>query len=66
MTGRAVPVAMMVGMVSALVPSAVLFARHGSAARKMAIPFAPFLALGGIVALFWGERLLDAYLSLLG
>jgi leader peptidase (prepilin peptidase) / N-methyltransferase len=61
--GRAVPVAMMVGMVSALVPSVVLFARHGSKARKMAIPFGPFLALGGIVGFFWGNALLDAYLG---
>ena len=60
--GRTVPVAMMVGMVSALVPSVVLFARHGSAARKMRIPFGPFLALGGVVALFAGHALLDAYL----
>jgi len=52
--GRSVPVALMVGMLSALVPSAVLFARHGGAARKMGIPFAPFLALGGVVALFAG------------
>src|SRR5262245_62040489 len=50
--GRTVPVAMMVGTVFALVPSAVLFARHGSAARKMRIPFGPFLAFGGLVALF--------------
>ncbi len=42
-----------------------LLARHGSAARKMAIPFAPFLAFGAIVALFFGDRLLDAYLTLL-
>ena len=65
MLGRTVPVALMVGMLAALVPSAVLFARHGSAARKMAIPFAPFLAFGGVVALFFGDRLLDAYLTLL-
>ena len=63
--GRTVPVAMMVGMVSALVPSIVLFARHGSAARKMKIPFGPFLAFGGVVALFAGQALLDAYLRLL-
>jgi leader peptidase (prepilin peptidase)/N-methyltransferase len=63
--GRTVPVAMFAGMFSALVPSAVLFARHGSAARKMGIPFAPFLALGGLVALFAGEPLVDAYLTLL-
>ncbi len=52
--GRAVPVALMIGIVAALVPSAVLLVRHGSAARKMRIPFGPFLALGGIVALFGG------------
>jgi len=57
--------ALFAGMVAALVPSAVLFARHGSAARKMAIPFAPFLALGGLLALFAGHPLLHAYLKLL-
>jgi leader peptidase (prepilin peptidase) / N-methyltransferase len=65
MLGRAVPVALMLGMLAALVPSLVLFTRHGTAARKMAIPFAPFLALGAVIALFFGDRLLDAYLSLL-
>ena len=63
MLGRTVPVALMVGMVAALVPSVVLLVRHGSAARKMGIPFAPFLALGGVVALFFGDELIDAYLS---
>jgi leader peptidase (prepilin peptidase) / N-methyltransferase len=63
--GRAVPVALMAGMVAAMVPSLVLIARHGSAARKMGIPFAPFLAIGSVLALFWGERLLDYYLSTL-
>jgi leader peptidase (prepilin peptidase)/N-methyltransferase len=65
MLGRTVPVGLMLGMVAALVPSIVLLARHGSAARKMAIPFAPFLSFGAIVALFFGDRLLDAYLTLL-
>jgi leader peptidase (prepilin peptidase)/N-methyltransferase len=63
--GRTVPVGMFAGMFSALVPSAVLFARHGMRARKMKIPFAPFLALGGLVALFAGHPLVDAYLTLL-
>jgi leader peptidase (prepilin peptidase) / N-methyltransferase len=63
--GPAVVVALMVGMVSAIVPSVVLFARHGSAARKMRIPFGPFLAFGGVVGLFAGTVLLDAYLGLL-
>ena len=65
MLGRTVPVAMMLGMLAALVPSAVLFARHGAAARKLAIPLAPFLSLGSVVALFAGDRILDWYLSLL-
>jgi leader peptidase (prepilin peptidase)/N-methyltransferase len=65
MLGRTVAVALMLGMVAALIPSIVLLARHGSAARKMGIPFAPFLALGSILALFWGSRLLEGYLDLL-
>ncbi len=64
MLGHTVPVALFIGVLAALAPSAVLLARHGSSARKMAIPFAPFLALGGVVALFAGEALLDAYLAL--
>jgi len=63
MLGKAVGVGLMIGMISALVASSVLFARHGLAARKMAIPFGPFLAFGAIVALFVGQPLLDAYLS---
>ena len=62
--GWYVPVALFLGMILALVPSVVLLARHGAAARKMAIPFGPFLALGSVIALFWGEALADAYLSL--
>jgi leader peptidase (prepilin peptidase)/N-methyltransferase len=63
--GKTVAVALMIGMVAALVPAVVLLARHGSKARKMGIPFGPFLALGSVVALFWGDALLDAYLALL-
>jgi leader peptidase (prepilin peptidase)/N-methyltransferase len=65
MLGRLVTVGLMVGMVAALLPSIVLLARHGAAARKMAIPFGPFLAFGGVVALFVGHRLLAAYLGFL-
>jgi leader peptidase (prepilin peptidase)/N-methyltransferase len=64
MLGRTVPIGMFAGFVSSLVPSLVLFARHGMKARKMKIPFAPFLALGGLVGLFLGHPLLDWYLSL--
>jgi leader peptidase (prepilin peptidase) / N-methyltransferase len=63
MLGRLVGVGLMLGMFAALVPSVVLLARHGSAARKMGIPFAPYLAFGAVVALFVGKPLLDAYFS---
>jgi leader peptidase (prepilin peptidase)/N-methyltransferase len=62
--GASVGVALMVGMFAALVPAIVLFARHGSAARKMGLPFVPFLAFGAVVALFVGEWTLDVYLGL--
>lgn len=62
--GKPVAVAMMVGMLAALAVGIVLLARHGSAARKVAIPFGPFLALGSVVALFAGERILSGYLDL--
>ena len=65
MLGRTVGVALGVGLVAALVPAAILTARHGRDARRMAIPFAPFLALGGVVALLAGDEILDWYLGLM-
>jgi len=62
--GRDVTVGLMLGFLSALVPAAVLFATKGVRARHVAIPFAPFLALGAIVALLAGPGLLDWYLGL--
>jgi leader peptidase (prepilin peptidase)/N-methyltransferase len=61
--GSTVAVALPLGMLFAIVPAIVLFARHGSGARKMAIPFAPFLAVGSVVALFAGDELIHAYTS---
>ena len=62
--GASVSVALMLGLFAALVPAAILVARHGAVARKMGVPLVPFLSLGAIVALFHGERILDAYLGL--
>jgi leader peptidase (prepilin peptidase)/N-methyltransferase len=64
MLGASVSVALMLGFLAALVPAAVLVARHGSAARKMGVPLVPFLAFGSVVALFLGEAVLDSYLGL--
>lgn len=64
MLGATVSVALFLGFLAALVPAVVLFARHGSAARKMAVPLVPFLSLGAVVALFFGERVLEGYFRL--
>ena len=63
--GVTTPVGIMLGLLLALVPSAVLLARHGASARRLAIPFAPFLAAGAVVALFAGNHILHAYLGTL-
>jgi prepilin signal peptidase PulO-like enzyme (type II secretory pathway) len=64
MLGASVTVALMVGLFAALVPSTVLVSRYGAAARKMGVPLVPFLALGAVVALFFGDAILGAYLGL--
>lgn len=40
----------------------ILFARHG---RNIPIPFGPYLAAAGIIALFFGNTLTARYLALL-
>ena len=40
--------------------SLIVFARHG---RSQPIPFGPYLAGGGVIALFWGQNLTQAYLN---
>ncbi len=64
--GVSVIVAMFVGFFAAFVPALVLLVRRGAGARRDAIPLGPFLALGGVVALFWGDDILDWYRSLGG
>ncbi len=63
MLGRNVAAALMIGMVAALVPAVVVAARGGSV-RGLKVPFVPFLALGSVIALFWGDSLIHAYLRL--
>lgn len=62
--GAPVAVALMVGLVTGTVAGAVIMARVGVAAgRKAAVPFGPFLAVGGVVGVLAGEPLIDAYLG---
>ncbi len=63
--GAVTPVGIMLGLLLALVPSVVLIARHGKGARRLAIPLAPFLAAGAVVALFAGNHILHAYIGTL-
>lgn len=61
--GRAVAPALLLALLAGSVVGLVLIARHGAKARKMAIPFGPFLALGGVVGMLVGDQLLDLYLG---
>ncbi len=60
--GWAVAPAILVGLLTATVAGLTLIARHGAQARKMAIPFGPFLALGGLVGMLVGNQLIALYL----
>ena len=61
--GGAVAPALMVGVLSGAVVGIAVMASRGSSARKLKVPFGPFLALGGVVALLAGDQLIDAYLN---
>jgi leader peptidase (prepilin peptidase) / N-methyltransferase len=40
-----------------------LILREGASARKAAVPFGPFLALGGVIGLWFGDDMVDWYLD---
>ncbi|GIX48684.1 MAG: type 4 prepilin-like proteins leader peptide-processing enzyme [Candidatus Tectimicrobiota bacterium] len=60
---RAVLVTVFLGALSGAVVGIALILL-GKKKRKEPIPFGPFLSLGALVALFWGERLLAWYFRL--
>jgi leader peptidase (prepilin peptidase) / N-methyltransferase len=62
--GRDVGPAMLVALVTGSLVGAVIMARLGAAkGRKTAVPFGPFLALGGVVGWFAGDAMVDWYLD---
>ncbi len=61
--GRAIAPAVLIGFLVGAVVGVAMIARHGAAARKQAIPFGPFLALGGVIGLWFGDDIVDWYLD---
>ena len=61
--GRSVVVAILIAVLVGTIVGAIVMARVGvERGRKTAVPFGPFLALGGVVALLAGAPLLHLYL----
>jgi leader peptidase (prepilin peptidase) / N-methyltransferase len=62
--GRAVGPALFAALILGVVVGAGIIARKGAVAgRKTAVPFGPFLALGGLFGFFVGDEIADAYLD---
>lgn len=62
--GRAVAPAIFIALIAGVLVGGIIIARLGATAgRKTAVPFGPFLALGGVIALFAGDALVDEYLK---
>jgi leader peptidase (prepilin peptidase)/N-methyltransferase len=59
--GKSVAPALFLGFAAGAVVGVALIALHGAKARKQGVPFAPFLALGGLVALLYGPEIIDWY-----
>ena len=59
--GQAVIPALFVAFLTGAVVGLGIVAREGSGARKKGVPFAPFLALGGLAGLLVGPELIDLY-----
>jgi len=59
--GLSVLPALFIAFLAGTAVGVVRIAREGGEARKSGVPFAPFLALGGLVALLVGPELLELY-----
>lgn len=61
--GRDVAVALLAGSLLGVVPALVALLRPGGRGLKETLPYGPFLAAGGLIGLFFGDAVLDAWLS---
>jgi leader peptidase (prepilin peptidase)/N-methyltransferase len=60
--GAAVAPALLIALLAGILVGALIIARRGpQAGRKTAVPFGPFLALGGVAAIFAGQPLVHLY-----
>jgi leader peptidase (prepilin peptidase) / N-methyltransferase len=64
--GRSVGPALFIGFAAGALVGIAIIAVRGAAARKQGVPFAPFLALGGIAGLLFGSGLIDWYADVSG
>jgi leader peptidase (prepilin peptidase)/N-methyltransferase len=61
--GRAGAPAMMVALLAGALYGVAIMLRDGAEGRKRAVPFGPFLGLGGLVGLLAGDEMLNWYLD---
>jgi leader peptidase (prepilin peptidase)/N-methyltransferase len=59
--GRNVLVAIIVGLLAVVIPTIAVLPSRGLRARKMMLPLGPFLAFGAMVAVLWGDAIVDWY-----
>ena len=61
--GRAIAPATLIGFLLGAIVGVAMIARQGRAARKSKIPFGPFLAIGGVIGLWFGDDMVQWYLD---
>ena len=64
--GKLVGPALFIGFAAGALVGIAIMAARGAEARKQGVPFAPFLALGGVLALLFGGGLIDWYIGISG
>jgi leader peptidase (prepilin peptidase) / N-methyltransferase len=61
--GAGIAPALLIAVLAGTLVGVGVMLTRGAGARKVAVPFGPFLALGGVVALLAGDQLIDVYLN---
>jgi len=64
--GKALAPGLFIAFLTGTIVGVGLMAKYGSAARRMQVPFGPFLALGGLIAWAVGDDLVDSYWDTMG